>query len=150
MTTYGQIAFPEGSTDLYFHLYYFINFSSFSFSTFFKTFCVAGLVRRKWQCERKSFLNRAPAVPSAGEVRVYLGDSKEGLQLAGRRDQMSFESLEISVCVASLGLCIEILGRTAMSLVLETPLTACFLPKRVPFIPPHLLSPHVAVWYQIV
>lgn len=30
--TFGQIAFPKGSTDLYFHLPYFINFSSFSYS----------------------------------------------------------------------------------------------------------------------
>lgn len=62
-----------------------------------------------------------------------LGESWGGTShSAGRRGPMSFESLAMSVCVASLGLFIE--TRWAPSLVLETPLTACLLPKRDPFV----------------
>lgn len=69
-----------------------------------------------------------------------LGESWGGTsRSAGRRGPMSFESLAMSVCVASLGLFIE--TRWAPSLVLETPLTACLLPKRDPFVffPPDVL-----------
>lgn len=47
---------------------------------------------------------------------------------------MPLESLQVSVCVASLGSRMELLSKTSPSLVLETLVTACLLSNRGPFV----------------
>lgn len=136
LNTYGQIAFPKGSTDFVFPSSLFCKLQFILLlNKHFLSPHHERLVRRKRHQGRSSQINRTLALPSANRGTEYLGNSKEGLPTPLVEEAQCHLKAWRFQCVLPLWDHLQkYLARPAPSLVLETPLTAFLLLKRDPFI----------------